>query len=343
MTPTLSRGITHANVLMTLLIVCMHAIWTGEQRLRPFFMLTNMAVPTFFVISALLYYRRWEPTWACYAGKLKSRVRSLLVPYVLYNTLFYGYYIIKIHVLHRPTEKVIPTEPLEALWCIVRGVPDGVLWYVRDLFLFALVAPLIGIAIQRSGRWAPVLILASLGCWSLPYESLFFWTPCLAAGCYAALHLNEVTAPFRRLYHAARTTRIVAGIILTAAVVTLCLTLARTTTDSMEFYLYRMVSPLLVALAFCLIGALAPARIVTLVAPLTFVIYCTHTAFVDVAKAVFPAPPADAGLAVVTLRYALVVLTALVPAVTAALAVRRWLPWLWRPLTGFRTEHPNIQ
>ena len=178
MSPTLSRGITHANVLMTLLIVCMHAIWIDETRLLPLFVLTNAAVPTFFVISSLLYFQHWQPTWACYRQKLLSRVRSLLVPYLLYNVLFYGYYVVKIHVLHMSTTKVIPTDLGGVLLCILQSVPDGVLWYVRDLFLFALIAPLIGLVLRKSRILSAVLTAASLGCFLLP----FFGAHLFAAG-----------------------------------------------------------------------------------------------------------------------------------------------------------------
>lgn len=338
MTPALSRGITHANVLMTLLIVCMHAIWTGETRLLPFFVLTNAAVPVFFTISSLLYFQHWKPTWTCYRRKLVSRVRSLLVPYLLYNVLFYLYYIVKIHVLHRPTAKVIPTDIAGALLCIVESVPDGVLWYVRDVFLFALIAPLLGLLLQRSRLLVWILIIASLGCFVLPYENLFFWTPCLLAGCYCALYPDNVRFPFDRLRHDSRM-RWLAGALLIAVVACACLLLADVSWSSLAFYLFRMSSPLWMAAAFCIFGALLPQRLVSLMAPLTFFIYCTHPAFVDVAKAVIPMPsPAD-GLAIVIMRYVLVVLVALLPMTVCGIAIRRLMPRLWALLTGFRSEH----
>lgn len=338
MSPTLSRGITHANVLMTLLIVCMHAIWIDETRLLPLFVLTNAAVPTFFVISSLLYFQHWQPTWACYRQKLLSRVRSLLVPYLLYNVLFYGYYVVKIHVLHMPTTKVIPTDTLgEALLCILQSVPDGVLWYVRDLFLFALIAPLIGLVLRKSRILSAVLTAASLGCFLLPYENLFFWTPCLLAGCYVALNADTVVACFGRLHHSLTARR--AGMLLTiAGVPAVCCAMASIPWDSLPFYLYRMSAPLFVAVAFCAFGSLLPERWVGHLSPLTFFIYCTHPAFVDAAKAlVLYGPLADVTMPL-AVRYGLVVLCTLLPMVLCAVAVRRLTPWLWRPLTGYRAE-----
>ena len=50
--------------------------------------LAQLAVPMFFFISGYLFLNRlqdWD--WGVYSGKLKKRCKSLLVPYVVWNTI----------------------------------------------------------------------------------------------------------------------------------------------------------------------------------------------------------------------------------------------------------------
>jgi len=51
--------------------------------------LAHIAVPTFFVISGFLFFKgleRWN--WDIYKGKMRKRIYTLLIPYLIWNTIF---------------------------------------------------------------------------------------------------------------------------------------------------------------------------------------------------------------------------------------------------------------
>ncbi len=186
MTAQLSSKLTSANTLLTFLIVALHS---NMQQIYPMTLITDMAVPTFFCISAFLYFQNWQPTRAFYLKKLSSRFRSLFIPYILYNVLFYIYYIIKIYVLHIPVTKNIPTAPLDAVLCILGSVPDGPLWFIRALLFFVLLAPLFGLII-RAHRLAiiPMIIAGIVISRYFYYDTFPHWITCFSVGCFFALY-----------------------------------------------------------------------------------------------------------------------------------------------------------
>ncbi|MBB5190803.1 hypothetical protein HNQ50_001526 [Silvimonas terrae] len=52
----------------------------------------RISVPGFFLISGYMFFWNFQGTWQGYAGRLKKRVPTLLVPYVLWNLLVIGFY-----------------------------------------------------------------------------------------------------------------------------------------------------------------------------------------------------------------------------------------------------------
>lgn len=101
----------------------------------------QIAVPMFFVISGYLFYRNF--TMDKLFKKWKSRIHTLLVPYLLWNTLtFVFYYCIS----NAPiTRSILDMEAIElTIENIVQGVffhSYTVLWFVKVLMIFVLLAP----------------------------------------------------------------------------------------------------------------------------------------------------------------------------------------------------------
>lgn len=142
-----------------------------------------LAVPVFFIMSGYLFYSRlstWD--WHVYADKLRRRVHTLLLPYLGWN-LF--------HIVHLswPTLlKVFSGErSIDSLWALLhrlggfrmffdshlaRPVPVNVfgipmestgpvlmpLWFMRDLMILVLFAPLIYWLLHRFGHWVVLLL-----------------------------------------------------------------------------------------------------------------------------------------------------------------------------------------
>ena len=53
--------------------------------------LGQISVPGFFMVSSYLFYRRFN--WSRLLPKWKSRIRSILVPYLIWNFLYYAGYV----------------------------------------------------------------------------------------------------------------------------------------------------------------------------------------------------------------------------------------------------------
>lgn len=110
--------------------------------------LGEMAVPLFFFISGFLFFYRVEQ-WnrSVYIRKMKSRFRTLVIPYFLWNTIFLLYVALLGWVMPSLlTFKVSflsmsPIEILNCYWDLSQGLIP--LWFVRDLIIINLLAGVI--------------------------------------------------------------------------------------------------------------------------------------------------------------------------------------------------------
>lgn len=129
----------------------------------------RVAVPLFFLISGYLFFLKVERlTFSVYGHKLLTRLRTLFVPYIWWNVaavlitfLFHTY------VFH--FRSAVPdwdwSHWMAALWDYRGGMPYNYpLWYIRNLMLMAVSAPLQWWLLKRLPY--PTLCLAGV-CWFL--------------------------------------------------------------------------------------------------------------------------------------------------------------------------------
>lgn len=112
----------------------------------------QIAVPGFFMISGYLFYRNC--TWDKIASKLKRRVRSVLVPYIVWNFLYYLGYVIasRLPWLGQVVGKgVIPFNLLAAVDAIIHYTYNYVFWYLFQLVLLILLAPVLYPVLRMKG------------------------------------------------------------------------------------------------------------------------------------------------------------------------------------------------
>ena len=151
--------------------------------------------PLFFAISGYLFFYSVDFSGKVYAGKMKRRFHTLLVPYLLWNTiyllLFSAVYqfapsVIGTHVV--PIQEMGPVDFLRNYFCVygdsVFGEPiDGPLWFIRDLMILSILAPVL-YALIRIHRLT-FLLFIGLYLW-YPFQmvgSLVFF----AIGCYLSI------------------------------------------------------------------------------------------------------------------------------------------------------------
>lgn len=104
----------------------------------------DLCVPAFFVISGYLFFREGaRMSWSGYKAKLKRRVKTLLVPYLMWNFIGFILFLIK----HRPMDIDI-IRLLTGFICRLPGDPfpyDFPMWFIRNLIIIDICSPLISV------------------------------------------------------------------------------------------------------------------------------------------------------------------------------------------------------
>ena len=103
----------------------------------------TLAMSYFFAVTGYLLFlnlslRGW-------AGKVKRRTFSLLVPYLAWQCLTFA-----VNLLHH--EAMTKREFLKTTFLLDQWPPDGALWYLYAVFLLALLAPVILLIYERADR-----------------------------------------------------------------------------------------------------------------------------------------------------------------------------------------------
>ncbi len=94
----------------------------------------NTCVPTFFAVSGYLFFRNFRIHQL--KGKLYRRIKSLLIPYLIWNIMYVAFMIVMSY-LNLTSCKIDISNILE----LVLNAECSPLWFVRYLMLFALIAP----------------------------------------------------------------------------------------------------------------------------------------------------------------------------------------------------------
>ncbi len=112
--------------------------------------LCRVAVPIFFIISGYLFFRDlsdWNtPTLT---QKLKRRIRSLLIPYFIWNiiSILFTYLSIRLYSIPREARLL----DIRALWDTGTGLPQNYpLWFIRNLIVLDILAPIVHFYIKQT-------------------------------------------------------------------------------------------------------------------------------------------------------------------------------------------------
>lgn len=237
--------VTFLNVILTVMVVVLHAktperfglpLDWGNPLIYVITTFTRMAVPSFFFISGMLLFRGYNAQTL--PRKLKSRFWTLVIPYLLWNTIYAIIFFLMTRIPQissRMNMGIAIQTPLEFVRAILFSRHSD-LWFVGDLILFTIVSPLI-LAISK---WKyPSLILLALSIiyyfFALPeYKSPLHWAPMYFAGALYGLNMKEMV---KNIELRARYNFILAvlGVLFCASLSFALLT--------ESFYLYELVSP----------------------------------------------------------------------------------------------------
>lgn len=169
---------------LAVLVVFIHAynsewrgIECGSAPIVPYFMsrvLPTFAVPLFFAISGYLFFlNRRQFGVADYVGKLRRRVLTLFIPYLLWNVIAFALYALNDVAAGRAVDqpftlnifwgcKALGTASINFWgWPIAASLRPilGPLWFVRDLIVCVVFTPIIHILLRRT-RIVGLLLMA---------------------------------------------------------------------------------------------------------------------------------------------------------------------------------------
>lgn len=131
----------------------------------------RVSVPLFFLIAAYLLFFGFDGSGAGYLARLKSRARTLLVPFLFWNLAVVAVFALAqalpwtapLFNSGKPTVAAYDAQQwLDALLGLTQPPIAYQFWFIRDLFLLVLATPLVHLAVTR----APVAGGLALGaCW----------------------------------------------------------------------------------------------------------------------------------------------------------------------------------
>lgn len=137
--------------------------------------LAGAAVPLFFAISGYLFFHKGIFSSSVYASKLKKRVRTLLVPYVIWNLLYWGILVIKSKFMPGDTADgalthLSPVEFMRMFWNLRSGFYPmcAQFWFLRDLMVVMVLSPIIYAGV----KW---LRLAFVGIFGVLWVANLWW------------------------------------------------------------------------------------------------------------------------------------------------------------------------
>ena len=158
-----------------------------------YWLIGKIFTPTFFFISGYLFFRQHTMDRSTYAGKIRRRVHTLLIPYLIWNALMLGVMCVQERWMGATSERMGSlaeyglTDWLYAFydcthtwaWTGDVGQPANIpLWFLRDLMIMVIASPLF-YYLAKAKRWvAPCVLLAIYCCpFHLPHlQNLsIFW------------------------------------------------------------------------------------------------------------------------------------------------------------------------
>lgn len=202
MTSYLSRKLTNMSAISILLVIYIHMFYTEGADMTTLLVIENtfsggicqIAVPLFYMISGYLFFLKMPDGIKSIKGKLKKRVKTLLIPYLLTNIMaFFFWLILSIiasrfdaigRVVNFDVTEVINEGLLPTLRLVFIDPPIAFqLWFVRDLMGVMLLSPLlylIIVAIRKYGTIAfassmAVLLILYILSDNLQIAVAFFW------------------------------------------------------------------------------------------------------------------------------------------------------------------------
>ena len=185
-----SRTIDYLRLPLAVLIVLAHTAALGVNSSHPVYStlcivirIARIATPCFFLFSGYFFFSRLEGDWdtEAWIAKLKKKVRTLLVPYILWNIIAavaiwgYRWTFAKAHGSTYPGF-IEHITAWGGLWDQSSALPfDGPLWFLRYLIVFSIAAPVFWLFIKYTRIFGIALLTLAFLCSSVIPEGVVFF------------------------------------------------------------------------------------------------------------------------------------------------------------------------
>lgn len=337
MSKALSNKIFYTTFLLSLLVIALHASYLEQldatlpgydfafivQRLL--LVVGESAVPTFFVVSGYLLFRKFE--LRDYPRMLLKKVFSLVIPYFIWSVL--GFLAMQVFLPLMSGQAISMTFP-SAVVDILLANDYPLLWFVRPLMAFFVCSPLLYFTFKYLKRWSifiPVVLFFVYLFFRPYYGGILIWIPMFFLGAYFAYFGIPVLNKFHP-----RLVSLAAIAALVALAVTF--TLIHAQYEDYAYYCYRFAAPLLVWTAMDALTPLFEKEGVPKVFKTSGFIFFSHLGLVNALKLLFQLGiPADSNYNCAALFF-LVFLASCLIDVGLAYVLKRFVNPVYRYLGG---------
>lgn len=196
-----SKKVTWFSFVYSILVIWVHSynaqLYLGETRCGALVgaweyavidWVAQIAVPGFFMLSGYLFYRNFDMSKL--RQKWENRIRSVLIPYILWNFLYYMGYVIgsRIPWMDEVVGKgVIPFQLETMTDAIINHTYNYVFWYLYQLIFLILLAPILYFILTNTWRrclffaWLGVILFLDLRLPILNADAFFYYSAAASA------------------------------------------------------------------------------------------------------------------------------------------------------------------
>lgn len=325
-----SLSISYLNLILSILVVALHINFDPSRcatmPLGEFYLSANKligviadcAVPAFFAVSAFLTFRNYDVKK--YFSFIRKKIHSLVIPYFLWS--FLGF-------IYGQLLAVIKHEPFGNVQDVLLATYDPPIWFIRTLLIFVVVSPLFFIVCKN--RFIAITAVTIFTLKNIliggGYTSIFYWVPMLVLGGMVAIHYkNEIDTAFKK-------NKIVTLILVLMLLITVIY--GYKTFGENVYYLYRLMSCILIILTVWSIDwAKSPSNWMQN----SFFTFCMHALLLGVFQKIF-INIFDKNGVLYFGGHILCIFTIWIITVVSAEILRRWIPGVYRLLSGNRKSH----
>lgn len=335
-----SRKVTYLNFILSILIVMLHSSSTDylnplgngyiiSYGVQKFFgTMADVAVPTFFLISAFLFFRNF--TLDCYIEKIKRRFFTLIVPYISWCFISFIFYFIISYI-----GKVINVELITSFdfnknifFDILLSKFNPQMWFIRVLFFYILISPIIYILFNNLKKYSIIVILLVYLInliFDFSYSGVLFWLPIYLFGAYLAMYHKNLIIESKYSCN----NRVILGVIF---IVIIFFEMYQST-YSQIYYTYRIISPIFVW--YCIDIIIYNYRGLFWWNKIGFFIFCSHNMVVRFVRKIIITIIGFNNYWIL-IGYFISVITTIIIIIIVAKVIKSTCPCIWNIISGGR-------